>query len=691
MPIVIKDAGINIKRIPKTSSETKFTNYLRYRATRLEEFANPCHAPKGPNGGQFCETRSLFRGVAELGIKAGTGPGTGTPAEYHTSLEELLAESNLDHPNYGTTWGNEKTAKFYGDAKDSGLVIQVSIPVTDLTEEDNGYTVPPNKEYLVVSASIKTPEGWKTLTHRPGTTIIASGNPPGTLEEFANQCHDPKTGQFCETHGGTTTTLVKRTQSAVKSLQKELDAQGVSPSSPIRGVITHGGSHTLVNRDAEGKINGALTLDYDKSGGVSLLDFRALQERQGIGTNLLREAAKLALTTKDQTLTHHCSVGSAIAFYQKHGAEYTVEKTGTGEVRGFSSYGTVDKVATKALAEGNSIDKRTPDPTETTLDTDANGNVIGYNHVGWKVYSQDGGKTPHRLGDPYVPIHERPEITASISEFFNDCHDPDTGQFCDVLDIVHTDEKPRGTLPGSYTISVKQDGKEIGYVKLNYRSDIKSANVEELLVHPRHRRQGIGSRLMDEALDHFEGYNINHGDRTEEGVKWWETYHKERGLQASLTEFYNSCHAEDGRFCETHGVTHSIQKASPSDHEAVKQQVADKIANAPVPSAASVKRARALPNSSLASQNSADRRRQRQNLFKEFGGEERGYVVDAATGVKMHWTNDPEQNPNQYPLFERGRIFTENQGGGYQLPNLIPELYDSNRARGDKPIRKENT
>lgn len=156
-------------------------------------------------------------------------------------------------------------------------------------------------------------------------------------------------------------------------------------------------------------------------------------------------------------------------------------------------------------------------------------------------------------------------------------------------------------------------------------------------------------------------------------------------------EFYNSCHGEDGRFCETHGVTHSIQKAAPSDLAATKAKVAQKIEDAPVPNAASVKRARALANVSLGSQNSADRRRQRQNLFKEFGGEERGYVVDHASGVKMHWTNDPEQNPNQYPLFERGRIFTERQGGGYQLPNLIPELYDTNRARGDRTIRKENT
>jgi hypothetical protein len=56
----------------------------------------------------------------------------------------------------------------------------------------------------------------------------------------------------------------------------------------------------------------------------------------------------------------------------------------------------------------------------------------------------------------------------------------------------------------------------------------------------------------------------------------------------------------------------------------------------------------------------------------------------------MHWTDDPEQNPHGYPTFERGKIFTKAQGGGYQLPNLIPESFAANRARNDTPVRKEN-
>lgn len=505
MPIVIKDAGIDIKRIPKSSSETKFTNYLRYKATLLEEFANPCHAP---DSGRFCTTSGVIESV-------------------------------------------------------------------------------------------------------------------------------------------------KLTATLQKTLNKEIDAQGLPADSPIRGVIDHRGSLLAIARDPEGKILGAIA--YTKDDQISTQDFRVLDEKRGTGTKIMQHLAQEALTTKDKEIGLYGAIQSAVPFYQKMGAEFrreTVTSLPDSPHRWFSK-GTIKGKELEALAEGTPIDRRVDVEDDDKFDNNGN-------------------------------------LTASISEFFNECHSPDTGQFCEVIDITHTDEKPRGGLPGLYTVTAKKDGKDIGYVKLNYRSDIKSANVEELLVHPRHRRQGLASRLMDEALEHFEGYTINHGDRTEEGVKWWETYHKERGLQASLTEFYNSCHAEDGRFCSTHGVTHSIQKAAASDHTAVKQQVADKIANAPVPSAASVKRARALANSSLASQNSADRRRQRENLFNEFGGKERGYVIDHATGVKMHWTNDPDENPNQYPLFERGRIFTERQGGGYQLPNLIPELYDTNRARGDRPIRKEN-
>jgi hypothetical protein len=87
---------------------------------------------------------------------------------------------------------------------------------------------------------------------------------------------------------------------------------------------------------------------------------------------------------------------------------------------------------------------------------------------------------------------------------------------------------------------------------------------------------------------------------------------------------------------------------------------------------------------------STDRRRRAENLFREFGGGDRGYVVCPWTGIKMHWSADPALNPNGYPKFEQGKIFTACQGGGYQLPNLIPESFAANRSRNDRRLRKEN-
>jgi hypothetical protein len=84
------------------------------------------------------------------------------------------------------------------------------------------------------------------------------------------------------------------------------------------------------------------------------------------------------------------------------------------------------------------------------------------------------------------------------------------------------------------------------------------------------------------------------------------------------------------------------------------------------------------------------RRRQRQNLFRLFGGEGRGYVPCHECGLKLHYTDDPAANPEGYQRFERGKIFTKRQGGGYRLPNLLPECRPCNAARGDRPIRMEN-
>jgi Phage Mu protein F like protein len=133
----------------------------------------------------------------------------------------------------------------------------------------------------------------------------------------------------------------------------------------------------------------------------------------------------------------------------------------------------------------------------------------------------------------------------------------------------------------------------------------------------------------------------------------------------------------------------------------IEQQAAAKITDAPVPSAAAVAKAQAELAAARAGRgraggqarggSAADRRRQRRNLFAQFGGHDRGYVACHGCGTKTHWA-DPgsDDNPSGLARFERGKIFVKCQGGGYQLPNLLPECFGCNRNRGDKPLRSEN-
>lgn len=140
--------------------------------------------------------------------------------------------------------------------------------------------------------------------------------------------------------------------------------------------------------------------------------------------------------------------------------------------------------------------------------------------------------------------------------------------------------------------------------------------------------------------------------------------------------------------------------ASEKEYKAAFKQAQDKIMNAPVPSPAAVTKARAelqkakdgtgRAGGDSRGGSAASRRKQRENLFKEFGGEKKGYVVCHGCGVKTHHSDKPELNPEGYAKFERGKIFVKAQGGGYQLPNLLPECFGCNRSRNDQMLRPEN-
>ena len=174
-----------------------------------------------------------------------------------------------------------------------------------------------------------------------------------------------------------------------------------------------------------------------------------------------------------------------------------------------------------------------------------------------------------------------------------------------------------------------------------------------------------------------------------------------RTAVAEGIRLYNENHDGKGRFGMGGGVADHGEHwgrdthASGAELESARKQQIKHIKAAPKPSAADVVKAladvhkeggRASGDSRGGS--AAARRTQRETLFNMFGGKERGYVIDRLTGLKMHHTDDPKLNPRGYPKFERGKIFVKAQGGGYQLHNLLPESFQSNRSRGDIRIRR---
>lgn len=140
--------------------------------------------------------------------------------------------------------------------------------------------------------------------------------------------------------------------------------------------------------------------------------------------------------------------------------------------------------------------------------------------------------------------------------------------------------------------------------------------------------------------------------------------------------------------------------APPDIRKKIERMARAKIKSAPVPSPEAIAKAHAELEKAKAGLgraggesrggSAAGRRKQRQNLFEEFGGNERGYVPCHGCGTKMHWADKGPDNPEGYARFERGKIFVKCQGGGYQLLNLLPECFACNRSRNDAIVRREN-
>lgn len=161
-------------------------------------------------------------------------------------------------------------------------------------------------------------------------------------------------------------------------------------------------------------------------------------------------------------------------------------------------------------------------------------------------------------------------------------------------------------------------------------------------------------------------------------------------------EQFHVCDAHD---CDSHGnwAHHKVlmEKAPAEEWKATRELTRTRVRRAKIPSQEKVliaqKRDKTGRSGGDSRGGAEDRRRRDEKLWETYGGPERGYVIDHASGYKMHYSQDPELNPNGYPIWEQGRIFNTNQGGTYTFDNVLPELRATNRARGSKPIRLENT
>ncbi len=292
---------------------------------------------------------------------------------------------------------------------------------------------------------------------------------------------------------------------------------------------------------------------------------------------------------------------------------------------------------------------------------------------------------PHRVGIISVSTSWGSGLAEENTALVQNTYRP----WIDRLEAVYTFYSPGGEDSG---ILIKLNVSDLLRGSFKEMVDSWGAAVEKKIVTPNEARKALG-------LDPIDG-----GDEIQKDpVPAPPANPATEDPAVTATRFLeqlregNPHHDKKGKFA-TGGGGHMAPAA---DHKASVKLAREKIKNAPVPSAEAVTKARhELNNAKLGigraggesrGGSAKDRRQQRKNLFKEFGGEEKGHVACHGCGIKTHWA-DPgsPDNPEGHARFERGKIFVKYQGGGYQLKNLLPECFGCNRSRNDQTVRPEN-
>lgn len=107
------------------------------------------------------------------------------------------------------------------------------------------------------------------------------------------------------------------------------------------------------------------------------------------------------------------------------------------------------------------------------------------------------------------------------------------------LDFDHDEEYNGGSVwPNTHTLrGLHPDtGEEVGSLKYKTPRRAKDKiKIDMLKVHPDHRGNGYGNQLMDELQQRHPKTPIDHGDRTDDGKKWWESYSRGKSVQKGRT------------------------------------------------------------------------------------------------------------------------------------------------------------
>lgn len=107
------------------------------------------------------------------------------------------------------------------------------------------------------------------------------------------------------------------------------------------------------------------------------------------------------------------------------------------------------------------------------------------------------------------------------------------------LDFHHEEQENGGsTWPSSHTIHGvhPETGERVGFLK--YRTPRRSKDkikIDRLEVEPQHKGNGYGGQMMDHLQERHPRTPIDHGDRTDEGESWWNSYTRGKSVSRGRT------------------------------------------------------------------------------------------------------------------------------------------------------------